>query len=238
MVKSNIFKALTALCLVAPTACATATRGPNVKFHVVTDPPGATVTTDMKTRDMRTQEVRKKRLLKQGAITQANKIKITPEYRGCDPTPCWIHVSRKSEFTTTIELEGYHPVTVDVTSGFGKGQPGNSAGGAAITAAGGYVVTYTVASAALSPFVALFGAGSAATSTASSMATSAATTAATGIGISFIAIDLVSGAMLDVQPNPLVVVLVPDTEPLPEENKLIETAQELEQVLAERQSAS
>ena len=40
-----------AACLAALSACATVTRGPNVDFNVVTEPAGATVTTNLLTPD-------------------------------------------------------------------------------------------------------------------------------------------------------------------------------------------
>nr|WP_070959240.1 hypothetical protein [Hyphomonas sp. Mor2] len=58
-----------------------------------------------------------------------------------------------------------------------------------------------------------------------------AVTGAAGIGILFLGVDLASGAMLDVRPNPLVLILIPDDQPLPVASEtFIETEIELEDV--------
>ena len=227
MYKSSLCKVLVLAGALFLPACATVTRGPNVEFHIATEPPGAAVTTNLETSAMREEVRRQKRLIRYGVINEEDAVPLAAEYYGCAPTPCSIKIGRRSEFTATVSLPGYHPASVEITSGFGKGGSGKAAGGAAVSATGGYVVTYATTAAALAPFAA-FGASSA----VSSAASSAATSAATGIGISFLAVDVLSGAMLDVRPNPLVLVLVPETEPVPDgPNVVIETAEELEAVL-------
>lgn len=180
-------------------ACATVTRGPNVKFHIVTDPPGAEVTTDLP---------RKK--FKEGESI----------FHGCAPSPCHIHVSRRSEFVTTVSMPGYHTATVEITSGFGNGGSAVGASGAIIVAGSVYSSVYALAS-----FVpALFG------TSANAGAAAGATQAATGIGVVMLGIDIASGAMLNVRPNPLVLFLVPEDQPLPE-NTYIDSPEEFEAFL-------
>ena len=200
MTKKTLFA--TALACILTTACATVTRGPNVKFHIVTDPEGGVVTTD----------------LKRGSDDGE------PEYHECEPTPCYIHVSRRSEFVTTVTKEGYHPATVEITSGFGKSGSAVSATGTVAVAASAYVSVYTLYTGATLLPALLTG------SSLSSGAAAASTQAATGFGVIMLGVDLASGAMLDVRPNPLILVLIPEDQPIPEKTYL-ETKEELEEFL-------
>lgn len=192
-------------------ACATAIRGPNVSFKVVTDPPGANVTTDLpaKNEKQRSQSASESH----------------PQFRGCSPTPCEFQVSRRAEFTAMIEQDGYHPAKVEITSGLGQGVSAASATGAIVVAGGAYGALYGVAS--FWPMV--FG------SSANAGAAAGATQLATGVGVLFVGVDLASGAMLDVRPNPLVLIMIPETEPLPEDT-FIDTEEELNDLLENRNS--
>lgn len=186
-------------------ACATVIRGPNVKFHVVTDPPGATVTTDLERKRPKEGE---------------------SKYHECAPTPCYLHVSRRAEFKTFVQLDGYHPAEIDITSGFGRGGAAAGATGTIVVSAAAYTAIYIAyTGATLLPAVVTG-------SSLSSGAAAAGTQAATGFGLAFIGVDLASGAMLDVRPNPLILVMIPETEPLPEDT-YVETKEELEALLTE-----
>ena len=235
MSKYKFHEVLSVIAMLLLPACATVIRGPNVEFNVVTEPPGASVTTDLKTGEMLEHERRNRRLVKYSYLDESEVTPVVEDYHGCEPTPCKMQISRRSEFLATITLPGYHPMTVDITSGFGKGEPTKATGGAIISAAGGYVLAQTVISATLTPWVAITGLGG----VGSGVAGSAATTAATGVGVSFLMVDVISGAMLDVRPNPLVVILVPETEPFPEGDAvLIETQEQLETILQNRPSVN
>lgn len=211
-------------------ACATAMRGPSVDFHVVTDPPGATVTTDLQTADTRREINRREELVRLGFRDEIGDADIV--HYSCEPTPCEFELPRRSNFTVVVEREGYHPATVEVNSGFGKSGAAKSAAGTAASATGAYVVAYNAVHLAGT----LFTAGLASTGT---VAASAAGSAATGIGVAALGVDLLTGAMLDLHPNPLVLVLIPEDQPLPEEGTgVIETEEEWQRILQERQALS
>lgn len=216
-------------------ACATAIRGPNVDFHIVTDPPGATATTDLETPESRRALRRFEARQDRGELEDGDS--HIAAYYSCAPTPCSFEVSRRAEFTLTVENEGYHTATVEVTSGFGRGGAGSSAAGAAATATGAYVVSYGVMSAASSIIASVLTLG---TTTASSTgAASVATVGAAGVGILAIGVDLASGAMLDLRPNPVGLILIPQDQPLPDQDSgYIETEEELEEILRARDAAS
>lgn len=214
-------------------ACATATRGPHVDFHVITDPPSATVTTNLQTPETRREILRRQELVRLGFRDEIGDVEI--EHYSCESTPCEFKLPRRSEFTLTVEREGYHTATVEVTSGFGNDAASSSVAGAAATATGAYVVSYSVVSALSSTLVSILTLG---TTTASSAgAASAATTSAAGIGILFLGVDVVSGAMLDLRPNPVALILIPIDQPLPDASTVyIDTEEKLEDVLRTRAS--
>jgi len=84
------------------TACATAIRGVNEPFKVVSEPIGATVTTTLET-----------------AVSQkARRTNPTlkPNYYGCAPTPCEFIVPRRSKFIARIEKDGFEPTQIIVRS--------------------------------------------------------------------------------------------------------------------------
>ncbi len=227
----------------ALSACATAVRGPNVDFVVATEPSGAIVSTDLLTRESRLERRRLEdealgRRRVQGRNMNAPDLPVSqeaadlsavfePEFRGCRPTPCQFEVSRRSEFTVTVTKPGYHPATIEITSGFGRGGSGAAAAGSAASASGAYLVAYSGVTMMEAIVGAFFGGAS-----VSSSAASTATVAAASAGAAFLLVDVASGAMLDVRPNPLVLVMVPDDQPLPDSaNLLIETEEELNAVL-------
>ena len=78
--------------LLLTSACATVARGPNADMVVDTEPPGATVTTDLPAK---------------GKLAAG---------RGCAPTPCTFEVPRRAKFLMTVEREGYEPYEVGVIS--------------------------------------------------------------------------------------------------------------------------
>lgn len=214
----------------ATSACATAMRGPNVDFHVVTDPPGASVSTDLQTPDTRREINRREELVRLGFRDEIGDVDIV--HYACEATPCDFELPRRSSFTVVVEREGYHPATVEVNSGFGKRGATQSAAGTAATATGAYIVTYnavhlagTIVTLGLAP--------------TGAVATSAAGSMATGVGVAALGVDVLTGAMLDLHPNPLVLVLVPEDQPLPEEGSgVIDSEEDWERILQERQALS
>ncbi|MEO1399473.1 MAG: hypothetical protein AAFU56_11495, partial [Pseudomonadota bacterium] len=192
----NPFFGATALaCVLGLSACATAMRGPNVDFHVVTDPPGATVMTDLETPDTRRERRRRAELVRLGIRDELGDFDIA--HFACDTTPCDFELPRRSNFTVHVEREGYHPATIEVTSGFGQGGATKGAAGTAAAATGAYIVAYNAVH--LVGSVATLGLAS-----TGAAASSAAGSAATGVGVLALGVDVLSGAMLDLRPNPLV----------------------------------
>lgn len=196
-----------ALAAISVSGCATLIRGPNADFHIVTEPPGAVVETDLQIPKW----------------DQSN-----PEYFACEATPCAFEVSRRSNFVVSVTLDGYHPATVNITSGLGKRGPQSSGAGAVSGATGAYIVSYALISSTATALSTVATAGLS-TSAASAGAGSAAATGAAGVGLLFLGVDVISGAMLDVRPNPLVLILVPEDQPLPEPGtEMIDTEEALE----------
>lgn len=219
----NVVILAAALCLAS---CATVIRGPNTDFQVASEPPGATVTTDLLTRDSQREFDR---------IDPTDVEALAAfqgETYGCDATPCSFEVSRRSEFQVTITLQGYHPVVVDITSGFGSDGSGASVAGGAVVATGAYIATTSLAASlsATVTTIASFG-----TITSGASAGSFATAgAAAGLvfGGAMIGVDLASGAMLNLQPNPLILILIPEDQPIPTgAEQFIDTEEQLEEVL-------
>lgn len=208
------------------TACATVVRGPNTDFQVASEPPGAQVTTDLLTRESQRAYDR---------IDPSDSEALAAfmgETHGCDATPCAFEVSRRSEFQVTVTLEGYHPVVVDITSGFGSEGRGTSVAGGAVVATGAYVASTALLSSLSSAITTMATFGT--VTTGASAGSFAAAGAATGLlfGGAMIGIDLASGAMLNLQPNPLVLILIPEDQPLPSgDEQFIETEEQLEEVL-------
>lgn len=231
------------LSTLAVQACATAVRGPNVDFVVATEPAGARVTTDLQTPD----SIRLQRQLEREARGDSHaQLRVMgqpdlpsrrepvdlgdafePEFHTCPATPCRFELSRRAEFTVTVELEGYHTAHIPVTSGFGRQGGSQAAAGTGVSATGAYVVVYSSVTMVETIVGAFFG-GSA----ISSSAASTATVAAASTGLVFLLVDVASGAMLDLRPNPLILVLVPEDQPLPTgEDAVIDTDEALEALL-------
>jgi hypothetical protein len=211
--------------------CATAIRGPNVEFIVLTEPEGAIVTTTLETRDSRRARAAFDREQRSGSLDGAGE-GPQPVFHSCEATPCHFDLSRRAEFEVHVTMPGYHPATISITSGFGGGTT-QAIGGGALVATGAYLVSYSVFSAATT--VATLGlAGS---SYVGSVAGSAAASAATGVGVLMLGVDLASGAMLDLRPNPLVLVLIPIDQPLPQPgDAFIATPEALEDLLEDLRS--
>ena len=160
-------------------ACATAIRGPNVGFHVITNPPGATVTTDLMTPESRRESERLQYLVRTGVLDDVGDVDVV--HYACESTPCEFELSRRSNFTLVVEREGYHTATVEVTSGFGRVGTASATAGTVATATGAYLVSYSLWSGLASGMATILTLG---TTTASSTGAASAATAMSATRIS------------------------------------------------------
>ena len=222
MLRYIVFIIITAFLM---TGCATVNRGSDDHFRIDTVPQGAKITTDIET----PKSLRNRRKNKN----------IPREYYGCDPTPCAIQLSRLSEFTFTVEHEGYEPVEMYVSSSNKRGSlTANTAASVATTAG-----TVAVSAAATSTLIAAgtgittafasgtgaaltfglvpietavsagFAAGAgAAPSTASLLA--GAVPPALAVTGGMMLIDAGTGANKNLYPNPVVLELAPKGSPV------------------------
>lgn len=178
------------ICSIILSGCATVNRGATDHFRIDTVPQGATVTTSIpKDKGARKAEMSKS------------------DYIGCWPTPCAIALPRRSEFVATLEHPGYEPTNIFIRSSKLKGGSTASAAANLASASGsGFAIAGMVATMdAL--FTTLFSLGSQTVNT-SGIATTGAT-AGLGIGVGMIAVDMASGANLNLFPNPVVIELAP-----------------------------
>lgn len=184
--------------------CATLARGPNVDMVVDTQPPGAVVATDLET--------------KQSRKLRKNNPDAEPMYYGCPATPCEFEISRRSEFIMTISTEGHEPVKLGVDHSLHKeslnANLAGSAGTGVLAGAGVGAITAALASGGYMT------GGAAVAGTAA-----AAATVAGGVGLISIGVDAASGAMQNLNPNPIFLVLPPKGktfEPDPKVEEILE----------------
>ena len=139
----------------------------------------------------------------------------------------------------TIERDGYHPVTVSVQSGFVTGNDQTDI-------AGGFLVTPEAANAAIvASGIVITASGLIAASSAITYSSYLSSAAVAGLGIYTlgagalaVGVDLASGSMLNLSPNPLILVMVPDDQAVPENTgRVIDDPDELLRLL-EKQSVS
>jgi len=217
-----VFRLIVLLILAAciSTGCATVNRGADDHFRIDTVPQGAKITTSIET----SKSKRKRRKNKN----------IAPEYKGCNPTPCAIQLSRHSEFTFTAEHAGYEPVEMYITSSHKRGSfTANTAATAATTA--GTVATTAAIGAGISAATtglatglgaglgasftfglipvetavsAGFAAGASSVPSAGAIAASAVPPALAVTG-TMLLIDAGTGANRNLYPNPVVLELAP-----------------------------
>ncbi len=168
--------------------CATVARGSNVDMVIDTQPAGAVVTTDLETKQSR-------KLRKENPDSPAS-------YYGCPATPCEFEMSRKAEFIMTIATPGYEAVEIGVDhSRHKESMNANLAGSAGVgvaTAAGVGALGASLASA-----------GYITTSAAVAGTAIAAATVAGGVGLLSIGVDSATGALMNLNPNPVFLVLPP-----------------------------
>ena len=172
-------------------SCATVVNGFNDEFVVETVPPGATVTTTLADRG--------------GRATS------------CSPTPCSIPVSRKEQFIARITLPDHHDVRVVVrNSEFVRAEIDDErsmAEAAARESADSALATAGTGTAAVGLGVAT---GQAIVNTFGTYGFSGWAAAASFYAAPFAAgADGMTGAKLSLYPNPVKLVMVPDTQDVP-----------------------
>jgi len=169
--------------------CATIARGSNVDMVVDTEPQGAVVTTDLET--------------KKSVRARLSDPSMKPEYYGCPATPCEFEMSRRSEFIMTINHPGYEPVEIGVDHSLHKESLNANVAGS--TGAG------VVAGATMGLAGASFASAGLATSGAVVGATAIAAASVTaGFAVIGIGVDSATGAMQNLNPNPVFLVLPPE----------------------------
>ena len=175
-------------------SCATASRGSHTIFKVETVPEGAKVVTDLVYKG----DTRNREGSNEGAVI----------YYGCDATPCGIKLPRRSDFNVMAIKSGYQPSTYAVFKERNKmASRKTETTSAGIVATGAVLGGVTAASVAAEYGIigaVLFPPGAV---VASSMILAAPVAgAATGV-------DLASGALIDLVPNPLQMQLKPEVSP-------------------------
>lgn len=193
------------------TSCATAIRGTSDEMVVNTEPPGALVTTSME--------------LPKSKRARRKNPDLDPVYYGCPETPCEFSMPRRAMFIMTIEKEGYEPVSIGVEGTFGKRAMAANLGGGAATAA----VMGAGAAATVSGLSSLGGAASA--------GGAAAGVATAGIFLVPVGVDLMTGSMLNHNPNPVTIVLPPKGrvfEPDPKFERISEKIEKRDQLRSKR----
>ena len=179
-----------ALAIVLP-ACATASRGSHTVFKVETVPANAKVVTDLEYRG----DISKVENAMAGEIV----------YYGCDATPCSIKLPRRSDFNIMIVKPGFQPATTAIIKERNKmAVRKTEAAGAGVVGTGAVVAGVATASAVASEtvFSSIFF-PAALTAPAVMVMAMPVVGAVTGV-------DLASGALIDLRPNPLQVELKPE----------------------------
>ena len=189
---------LAALAAVTMGGCTTVVKGLQDDFRVDTVPPGAVVTTSLPARS-------------DGRAT------------GCEATPCEFAVSRKKNFVATVSKPGYHDVRIVVRPAeFVRARiddveavqvaTSNSLGVGATDAVTLGVVSAANASVFSSSLMTLAG-----------QVTSSSAAALQSVfyaGPVAVGIDTATGSAQNLAPNPVRIVLIPDTEAVPDSYRL------------------
>ena len=130
----------------------------------------------------------------------------TIRYAGCEATPCTIRMPRRSEFLMTVEKEGYAPYEIGVTNGLKKeALRSNLATSGTVGVAMGVTTAVAFAGVASGGTGALVAGGAAV----------AGITAGAALGATLL-VDGPSGALLNLQPNPIVLEMAPAGTDIPE----------------------
>ncbi len=191
------------------TGCATVNRGTTDHFRIDTVPQGATATTSIETPKSKRDRRR-------------NKSK-SPVYESCSPTPCAIALPRLSEFVVRLEYENYEPVEMFVTNSSRKGSLTATTAATSTTALGAVgtatgvaasgVALYGGTGAAITGTTAGFNFGASLTPSTSSIA-GAAIPPALILSGGMMLFDAGVGANRNFYPNPVVLELTPEGNPV------------------------
>lgn len=180
-------------------ACSTVNRGASDHFRIDTVPQGATVTTSVI--DMSKKKRRKNQY---GRYQDKN---VVTAYHGCAPTPCAIKLPRRSEFVVSIEHPAYETTELFIRSSSLKGGTTTSAATNLASASASGLAVGGMLVAPMTSLGNLFMLTSPSVNT-SGIATSGAA-AGLGVGVGMIAVDMATGANLNLFPNPVIVELAP-----------------------------
>lgn len=135
-------------------------------------------------------------------VTTDRKLKTNRDgtmlYAGCEATPCTIKMPRRSEFLMLIEKEGYEPVEIGVTSSMKKEALRSN-----LSSSGKAGLAFGVST------VAVFGTYASSAGAAAAGGAAVAGIATAGILGATLLVDGASGALLNLNPNPIVLQLPP-----------------------------
>jgi len=185
-------------------ACSTVNRGSKDHFRIDTVPQGAKVTTSI------IDSSSKKRRKNQYSRHQDKNAKTA--YHSCQPTPCAIELPRRSEFVVTLEHPGYEPTELFIRSTTMKGGSTTSAAANLATASGSGLAIGGIVVAPFTAFGNLLSLTS--PSVNSSGIASSGAAVGLGVGVGMMAIDMATGANLNLFPNPVVIELAPEGTPV------------------------
>ena len=178
------------LMALALASCATATRGSHTIFKVETVPTGAKVVTDL--------------VYKGNPAKIANAKEGETIYYGCEATPCGIKLPRRSDFNIMILKPGYQPATTAIIKERNNMQAQKSeVAGAGVMATGVVLGGAAAASAAEASLISQFFFPPAAVGASVVIMAIPIAGAVTGV-------DLATGALIDLRPNPLQLELKPE----------------------------
>jgi len=165
-------------------ACATVSKGTHERVLFETMPPGAKVVTEVETKASKT--------------ARRKNPDLTPDFYSCEPTPCEIRLSRRTNTVATLTYPNMETLQFAITSGpSARNLAPNVTGGIATGVAGGSLGVAVVTG---------FGAS---TASALSVVAGPAALMALSVGGTMATVDLISGAGLRLSPNPLSIEMVP-----------------------------
>ena len=179
--------------------CATVARGSNTKMVVDTQPQGAKVYTDLETKESR-------RLRKSDPDLDA-------VFYGCPATPCEFKMPRRSLFIMTIDHPDHDPIQVGVDHSLHKESLNANLAGSTGTGA-------AVGVGAASFVAAIGGTGAIGTSAGAAVIAGSAAVATAGVGAVSLGVDAATGALLNLNPNPVFIALPPQDTPIEVDPKI------------------
>jgi len=212
------------LLAILTTGCATVNRGATDYFRIDTVPQGASATTTIETRS--------------SLKARENNPDLAPQFHSCEPTPCAIALSRRSEFVVKLEHPEHQPTELFITNSGSNASYSANAAATVATTAGTVAVTAPIAAGlattlntiTLTTVNASLAAGAnlstlglvsfesafavanstiAATPTTTSSVVAGAVPPALAVTGAMLLTDMATGANLNLYPNPVVIGLAP-----------------------------